>query len=155
MTIDAIDTVTLDVPLFIRMMELAREDLKSDAELHEVVTRLLKASKEKDVLTMNDYNDIIAAKQTARIAARLQEKADGPIVLKPWQMKIYRTLKQLSLRLRVQRSTTADKLIMITDQVTAVPLNLIPLMRQEDIVLHVKAESSQVVVLTFHRLARI
>jgi hypothetical protein len=101
------------------------------------------------------FENILAAKQTARIIARLQEKADGPIVLKPWQMKIYRTLKQLSLRLRVQRSTTADKLIMTTDQVTAVPLNLIPLMRQEDIVLHVKAESSQVVVLTFHRLARI
>ena len=90
----------------------------------------------------------------AKVLARLEETADGPIVLKLWQMKIYRELKQLSLRLRVEKSTTADKLIMITDQVTAVPLNLLTLMRQEDIVLNVKAESSTVLVLTYHKLAR-
>lgn len=48
------DTITMDVPLFIRMLELAREDIKSDEELHEVVERVLDI-KDK-VLTMDDYD---------------------------------------------------------------------------------------------------
>lgn len=55
---DKLDTITVDVPLFIRLLELAREDLKSDADLHHVVTRVLAVSKQKDVLTMDDYEAI-------------------------------------------------------------------------------------------------
>lgn len=56
---DAVDTIKMDVPLFIRMMELAREDIKSDAELHNVVERVIAASKSKDTLTMSDYDALI------------------------------------------------------------------------------------------------
>lgn len=55
---DPIDHVTLDVPLLIRIMELSREDIKSDAELHQVVTKIL-ALKNKGVLTMQDYDSIV------------------------------------------------------------------------------------------------
>jgi hypothetical protein len=54
---DAKDTVTLDIPLMIRMLELSREDIHSDAELHHVVERLLDL-KNKPVLTMDDYEYI-------------------------------------------------------------------------------------------------
>jgi hypothetical protein len=51
---DAKDTITVDIPLLIRMLELSREDIHSDAELHQVVERLLDL-KNKPVLTMDDY----------------------------------------------------------------------------------------------------
>lgn len=54
---DPKDVVSMDVPLFIRMLELAREDIKSDAELHHVVERVL-ALKNQGVLTMKDYDKI-------------------------------------------------------------------------------------------------
>ena len=54
---DAKDTVTVDIPLMIRMLELSREDIHSDAELHQVVERLLDL-KNKPVLTMDDYEYI-------------------------------------------------------------------------------------------------
>jgi hypothetical protein len=53
-SVDAKDTVTLDIPLLIRTLELAREDIKSDAELHKMVERLLDL-KNKPELTMDDY----------------------------------------------------------------------------------------------------
>ena len=52
-----IDTVTMDVPLLIRLLELAREDIKTDVELHNVVERLL-SLKNKGVLSMQDYDSI-------------------------------------------------------------------------------------------------
>jgi hypothetical protein len=55
---DAVDTVTLDIPLLTRILELAREDVKSDADLHFVITNIL-AIKNKGVLTMQDYDAIL------------------------------------------------------------------------------------------------
>jgi hypothetical protein len=55
--VDKKDTVTFDIPLLIRVMELAREDLKSDMDLHRVVERLINIRK-KGMLTMKDYNYI-------------------------------------------------------------------------------------------------
>lgn len=53
------DTVTMDVPLFIRMMEYAREDAKSDMDLHDVAEKAIQASVDGKTLTMGDYNTII------------------------------------------------------------------------------------------------
>jgi hypothetical protein len=58
--IDKIDTVTLDVPLLIRVFELVREDVKTDMDLHNLVERML-SIKDKGVLTMNDYETISSA----------------------------------------------------------------------------------------------
>ena len=55
--IDGKDKVTLDVPLLIRILELSREDIKSDAELHKMVERILDL-KNKETLTMDDYDFI-------------------------------------------------------------------------------------------------
>lgn len=61
-TMDKKDTVTLDIPLLIRILELAREDVKSDVELHEIVERLLEL-KNKETLTMEDYDYIAKLKE--------------------------------------------------------------------------------------------
>ena len=52
------DLIQIDVPLFIRLLELAREDVKQDADLHDVAEVVTKMSQEKPV-TMADYNDIV------------------------------------------------------------------------------------------------
>jgi hypothetical protein len=56
---DAVDTVTMDVPLFIRMLEFAREDAKADMDLHDVAEKAIALNKSKEMLSMEDYNTII------------------------------------------------------------------------------------------------
>jgi hypothetical protein len=53
------DIVKLDVPLFIRLLELAREDVKEDADLHDIAEIVIKMSQE-GVVTMADYDSIVA-----------------------------------------------------------------------------------------------
>ena len=52
------DTIQLDVPLFIRLLELAREDVKQDADLHDVAEIVTKLS-QRGPVTMADYNEIV------------------------------------------------------------------------------------------------
>jgi DNA-binding ferritin-like protein len=53
------DIVKLDVPLFIRLLELAREDVKQDADLHDIAEAVIKLS-QKSVATMADYDTIVS-----------------------------------------------------------------------------------------------
>lgn len=56
---DVIDTITMDVPLFIRMLEYSREDASNDMDLHDVAEKAITLNKEKEHLSMEDYNQII------------------------------------------------------------------------------------------------
>lgn len=60
---NSVDTVTLDVPLLTRILELAREDLKSDVDLHFILTNILNI-KNRGTLTMQDYADIAKKSET-------------------------------------------------------------------------------------------
>lgn len=53
------DTVSLDIPLLIRLLEYAREDAKTDMDLHDVAERLITMSADGKTLSMNDYGTII------------------------------------------------------------------------------------------------
>jgi len=53
------DTITVDVPLFIRLLEYAREDAKTDMDLHKVTENILALSEEGSTLTMNQYDEIV------------------------------------------------------------------------------------------------
>jgi hypothetical protein len=53
------DIVRIDVPTFIRLLELAREDVKQDADLHDIAEIVIKLSSDH-VVTMADYNNIVA-----------------------------------------------------------------------------------------------
>ena len=46
----------MTIPLFIRLLEYAREDAEDDEDLHEIAERCIK--RKKSVLTMADYEDI-------------------------------------------------------------------------------------------------
>lgn len=52
------DIIKLDVPLFIRLLELAREEIKDDADIHDVAEIVIKFS-QHGVVTMEQYNEII------------------------------------------------------------------------------------------------
>jgi hypothetical protein len=56
---DPADTVTVDVPLLIRIMEYAKEDAKTDLDLHNVAEKLIGMSREGRTLTMDDYDTMI------------------------------------------------------------------------------------------------
>ena len=53
------DIIKLDVPLFIRLLELAREEIKDDADIHDVAEIVTKLSQDGAV-TMEQYNKIIS-----------------------------------------------------------------------------------------------
>jgi hypothetical protein len=57
------DTVTVDVPLLIRLMEYAKEDAADDMALHQVAERLTQLSAEGKTLTMDDYDAIVGGDQ--------------------------------------------------------------------------------------------
>lgn len=56
--VDRKDTIVFDIPLLIRVLEFAREELKSDVLLHKMVERLI-AIRGKGTLTMNQYGRIV------------------------------------------------------------------------------------------------
>jgi hypothetical protein len=56
---DPTDIIAMDVPLFIRMLEYAREDAEQDVDLHNVAERAIEAVKLRGLLSMEDYNDLI------------------------------------------------------------------------------------------------
>ena len=55
-----IDVVTLDIPLFIRLLEYAKEDAKDDMDLHELADKTISISTDNKVLTMSDYEFLIS-----------------------------------------------------------------------------------------------
>ena len=54
-----IDAITMDVPLFIRMLEFAREDASTDMDLHDVVEKATALSAEGEILSMDNYEDLV------------------------------------------------------------------------------------------------
>lgn len=75
--VDSVDKITMDVPLLTRILELAREDIKSDEELHNLLTRIIEL-KNQDVLTMNDYDKITQTEEQPEVGAQPEPEASEP-----------------------------------------------------------------------------
>jgi hypothetical protein len=58
LTDDTIDMVTMDVPFLIRILEWAREDAKTDIEIHNAVEKMIA---QKSNISMGDYAKIVDA----------------------------------------------------------------------------------------------
>ena len=58
---DAVDTITMDIPLFLRMLEYSREDASQDMDLHDVTEKANTLGKERGILSMEDYDEIVGA----------------------------------------------------------------------------------------------
>lgn len=53
------DIVQLDVPLFIRLLELAREDIKGDADIHDLAQKVIELSKNGPI-DMAHYDELVS-----------------------------------------------------------------------------------------------
>jgi hypothetical protein len=53
------DKITVDVPLFIRLLEYAREDAKTDMDLHNVAENAIALSETGRTLTMAQYDELV------------------------------------------------------------------------------------------------
>ena len=58
------DKVTMDIPLFLRVMEYAKEDAKTDMDLHNVTERAIELMKQNEHLNMDNYNDLVGGQPT-------------------------------------------------------------------------------------------
>jgi hypothetical protein len=80
-----IDTITMDVPLFIRMMEFAREDAQSDMDLHDVAEKAISLSNNGKTLTMSDYETMFDGSELDEkklTAAEKRKKEDIVMAMK-------------------------------------------------------------------------
>jgi ABC-type transporter Mla MlaB component len=57
--VNPVDSATVDVPLLIRLLEFAREDAKTDMDLHHVTENIIRLSATGKMLTMSDYEIIV------------------------------------------------------------------------------------------------
>ena len=82
--VDKVDTITVDIPLMIRLLELAREDVKTDMELHKITERLIEI-RGKGMLSMEDYDFIANGK--AKIKEEVLDEAKKPrtTALEKWR----------------------------------------------------------------------
>jgi hypothetical protein len=72
------DTLTIDIPMFIRLMEYAREDAKTDMDLHNVTTNLLKI---KDrTINMDDYDQVVASSDVETADENFKDRVMKKIV---------------------------------------------------------------------------
>ena len=58
------DVVRLDIPLFIRLLEYAREDAQADVDLHYLADNAIRLSAEGETLNMDHYSQIIKKDET-------------------------------------------------------------------------------------------
>lgn len=54
------DKICVDVPLFIRLLEYAREDAKTDMDLHNVAENIIELSQSGETLGMQEYALIVS-----------------------------------------------------------------------------------------------
>lgn len=58
------DTIKINVPAFIRLIELAREEVKNDADLHDMAEIVTKISAKEGLVTMDHYKTIVKYMKT-------------------------------------------------------------------------------------------
>jgi hypothetical protein len=73
------DIIKVDVPLFIRLLEYAREDAQTDMDLHDLAENIIKLSEAGRVLSMNDYNTIINSSEEELAERRMMQVRAGII----------------------------------------------------------------------------
>jgi len=90
---DKVDTITMDIPLFLRMLEYSREDASQDMDLHDVTEKANSLGKEKGILSMEDYKEIVGAAEEIDEARRQVH----PVVMQSMTKNASKKLKQSKL----------------------------------------------------------
>jgi hypothetical protein len=108
-SVDQKDTVTMDIPLLIRVLEYAREDAKDDMALHKVVENLI-SMRGKGVMTMDMYNKIVAIKESIEEADEAKYgKSYQDMVKRVGQKAAQKPVDMKSLAARMQASYAKEK----------------------------------------------
>ena len=68
------DVICVDVPLFIRLMEYAREDASTDMDLHRVTERLTELSANGTTVNMDSYDKIVGIENEIK-----EEEMNSPL----------------------------------------------------------------------------
>jgi hypothetical protein len=78
------DVISVDVPLFIRLLEFAREDATDDMKLHDVAEKLIEMCADGDIMQMEQYEEIVGTKEDSAATSGMnaveddmQEKQDA------------------------------------------------------------------------------
>lgn len=69
------DVITVDVPLFIRLLEYAREDAQTDMDLHDVAENIISLAASGKTLTMDDYSSIVGSQEDIAEIRMMQVRA--------------------------------------------------------------------------------
>ena len=69
------DIIKVDVPLFIRLLEYAREDAQTDMDLHDVTEKIISLASSGKILSMDDYSTIIGSQENIDEIRILQVRA--------------------------------------------------------------------------------
>jgi hypothetical protein len=88
------DIIKLDVPLFIRLLELAREDVKQDADLHDVAEAVTRLSAHGPA-TMEDYDKIVQFMQKQGSKSQGVDEAKSSINFSPEDLKSLEKIRDL------------------------------------------------------------
>jgi hypothetical protein len=73
------DIIKVDVPLFIRLLEYAREDAKTDMDLHNIAENIIRLSETGKTLSMSNYDAIIGSTEEELAEIRLWQVRAGII----------------------------------------------------------------------------
>jgi len=87
---DKVDTITMDVPLFIRMLEYSREDAAEDMDLHDVTEKAISLGKERGILQMDDYDEIIGTTEKVNEVNLKQAKLSSAEYQKAKKLKDFK-----------------------------------------------------------------
>jgi hypothetical protein len=87
---DKVDTITMDVPLFLRMLEYSREDAEQDLDLHDVTEKANVLGKERGILSMDDYAEIVGAAEEINEVNLKQSKLSSAEYQKAKKLKDFK-----------------------------------------------------------------
>ena len=102
-----VDVVKMDIPLFIRMLEFAREDAVDDEQLHAVTERITKMAAEGDIITMAEYDKIVGASTEENQSEDANEDPNASEIKKTGHIEVYES-KSKSLESFLKESSEDD-----------------------------------------------
>jgi hypothetical protein len=88
---DKVDTITMDIPLFLRMLEYSREDAEQDLDLHDVTEKANVLGKERGILSMDDYTEIVGAAEEINEVNLKQAKLSSAEYQKAKKLKNFKS----------------------------------------------------------------
>jgi hypothetical protein len=88
---DKVDTITMDIPLFLRMLEYSREDASQDMDLHDVTEKAISLGKERGILQMDDYDEIIGTTEKVNEVNLKQAKLSSSEYQKAKKLKDFKS----------------------------------------------------------------